>query len=89
MVSVVDVTGQVREGQLPWAVGSGAEGGPGRCLRGPGQVRVTTIRTGASVQLRRPGEGCSLRIRVRVLGLLGSWSDGEKHVTRTLQWSGK
>ena len=58
MVSVVDVTGQVREGQLPWAVGSGAEGGPGRCLRGPGQVRVTTIRTGASVQLRRPGEGC-------------------------------
>lgn len=57
MVSVVDVTGQVREGQLPWAVGSGAEGGPGRCLRGPGQLRVTMAHTGASVQLRRAGEG--------------------------------
>ena len=35
------------------------------------------------------GEGCSLRARVRVPGLIGSWSDGEKHATMTLHWSGQ
>lgn len=93
----MDVTGQVGGGGCPglctaeWRVGwtwpaesrAGEGHHPSRTLRQAQHARGPLSNVG------EPGEGCSLRIGVRVPGLIGSWSDGEKHATMTLRRSGQ
>ena len=52
-------------------------------------LRQAQLTRGPLSSMGELGEGCSLRVRVQVPGLIGSWSDGEKHATRTLRRSGQ
>lgn len=66
------------------ALGCGQQSRGGRVTTPPGLLCQARHARGPLSNSGELGEVCSLWIRVRVPGLMGSWSDREKHAIRTL-----